>query len=74
MSNERGLSAQELPENQDPGVQFTYDEASGKRIPWKRAEPAEAPKPRRGRPPKAQADEEVPDGGDDSGSAEGAGE
>ena len=60
MSNERGVSAQELPENQDPGVQFTVDEASGKHIPWKKAAPVEEAPKRRGRPKKEEVSDDVP--------------
>jgi hypothetical protein len=57
----RGVPVQDLPENQDPGVRFTYDEVLKKYVPWDEtpAAPAEAPveeKPakRRGRPPKVK--------------------
>ena len=56
MSNERGVSAQELPENQDPGVAYTWDEALQKRVPWKKAEPV-VEEPKRRRPKK---DEDAP--------------
>lgn len=63
----RGITAQELAENQDASVRHTINEQTGEVTPWP-APAEEAPKPRRGRPPKVAEEER------DEPAAEGEGE
>ena len=56
----RGVTAQELPENQDPSVQYMVDEVTKAVTPVAPPAPAEAPK-RRGRPKKEVEDVQQPE-------------